>query len=435
MRKTIRRRTPVLILILLAAVLFPQEKSLDALIDLALENNNDVRMAKYELAGAKALKKGSFSGFLPRVDFSMTKSLNTVPDSVIYSDNLGNVYTLANEDLSMYSSLSIRQIVFDGARSWFSNRTTANAINFAQAGLQNTVERVVLSVKSAYYNYLSALALEDVAKFSLELADSQLDLVQQQYDLQAVSETDLLKAKVRRGQSEAQLLRSKRSVKSAMNNLCLAVGSSADCGLEVERMEVSLLEPPPFDQAFAKLREQNSALQLARLRTQGAELSYKTQYSVFLPTISLGMDYTSSSSDLGGSIDGLMQTHPTSFVSLSLPLFTGLSNKSRLDQLKYDLLSSEIDAENTEDELATDLDDLLTSLETYQMLIPINEEIITSAQLDVDLVEKKYHLGSSDILDVLNAQNSLIQAKSDLVRIKHEAKIYEAQLNVLLGEY
>ncbi len=416
--------------------------NLDDLISMALEDNHDVQISRLQLKAAQATKQGAFSGFLPSVYLYMNQDMNHRssvgtsfgPDTS--NTGLDSLYNLSDFGSISTSSttLSINETLFDGARSWYANRNTANSIRQAELTLKTQIEQVALQVKTAYFRYLSALELKEVADFSLELADSQLDLVQQQYDLKAVSETDLLKAKVRKGQSDAAVLTRQQDVKAAHNEICNVLGETAACEANVSRIDITLSELPQFVDAKEELLANNTQLQLADIAVIGQQLAYKTQVSVFLPTLSVGVNYTARANDVGDQFDGLLNTSPSSTLNLTFPIFKGFSNKSRLYQLKYDLLATENNVEKLRKDLLVQLDNLLTSLDTYYRLIPINEEIITSAELDVELVEKKYHLGSSDILDVLNAQNSLIKAQSDLVQIKHNAKILEAQLEVILGK-
>ncbi|NOZ08992.1 MAG: TolC family protein [FCB group bacterium] len=415
--------------------------TLDELISKALEHNHEIQISRLQLKGAESTAAGAFAGFLPSVNLYMNQDLNnrtsfglpSAPDtSDTGLDSLYNFYDLGSTSTSS-TTLSINETLFDGARSWYANRNVKNFIHQAKLNLDAQVEKVVLDVKTAYFRYLSALEQKEVADFSLELADSQLELVQQQYDLQAVSETDLLKARVRRGQAEASVLLKQQDVKAARNEICIAVGETAGCSIGIGRIDIFLSDLPAYEDAKRELLRDNTQLQLADITVIGRELAYKTQISVFLPIVSLGVNYTARADNVGDQFDGLLKTPPSSTLNLSFPIFKGFSNKSRLYQLKYDLLSAENNVNKLRKSLLVQLDNLLTALDTYHRLIPINEEIITSARLDVELVEKKYHLGSSDILDVLNAQNSLIQAQSDLVQIKHDAKILEAQLEVLLG--
>ncbi len=417
------------------------ELTLDELIGRALDHNHEIQIGRLQLKGAESTGQGAFSGFLPSVNLYMNQDLNhrtgfglpSAPDtSDTGLDSLYNYYDLGSASTSS-TTLSINETLFDGARSWYANRNVRNFIDQAELNLDAQVEKVVLDVKTAYFRYLSALEQQEVADFSLELADSQLELVRQQYDLQAVSETDLFKARVRKGQAEAGLLLKKKDVKAAKNEICLAVGETAGCDIGISRIDVTLSELPAYEDAKRELLRDNTRLKLADITVTGQELAYKTQISIFLPIVSLGVNYTARAENIGDQFDGLLNTPPSSTLNISFPIFKGFSNKSRLYQLKYDLLAAENNVVKLRKSLLIQLDNLITELDTYHRLIPINEEIITSARLDVELVEKKYHLGSSDILDVLNAQNSLIQAESDLVQIRHDAKILEAQLDVLLG--
>ena len=72
-------------------------------------------------------------------------------------------------------------------------------------------------------------------------------------------------------------------------------------------------------------------------------------------------------------------------------------------------------------------------LTNYTEIIPINQEIVLSAEEDLKLVTKRYSLGSATILEVLDAQVSLMRSKSSLINIIHDARIQEASLNALLG--
>ncbi|HDY75620.1 MAG TPA: hypothetical protein ENH49_03770, partial [Candidatus Marinimicrobia bacterium] len=61
------------------------------------------------------------------------------------------------------------------------------------------------------------------------------------------------------------------------------------------------------------------------------------------------------------------------------------------------------------------------------------EQILASAEEDLKLVQERYSLGSATILEVLDAQVSVSQARSSLVTIKYDAKTQEAQFRAILG--
>lgn len=76
---------------------------------------------------------------------------------------------------------------------------------------------------------------------------------------------------------------------------------------------------------------------------------------------------------------------------------------------------------------------LLDVLENYQEIIPITEDVLVSAEEDLRLVQERYTLGSATILEVLDAQVSVTQVRSDVITTKYDALIQEANLKAVLG--
>ena len=275
--------------------------------------------------------------------------------------------------------------------------------------------------------------MAEVSQLSFELAQSQLRLAEQQFELKAVSETDLLKAKVRKGQAEASILQSELSVQSELNALNIAIGKTAGHPLNIEKISVELPPVPEYNLIIKTMISNNTQLKTIRYQEEGANIALKTQMGVFFPTIRISSSYSTGGSDLGDVLDGYTSANPSANLSISIPIFTGLTRISRYDELKYNVLQSRASVTKMEDDLIAEMDNVVNQLNTYHKLIPINEEIILSAEMDFKLAEEKYNLGASDILDLLNSQVSLIQAKSDLVRLKYDAKISESKLEVLMG--
>mgnify|MGYP002725465089 CR=1 FL=1 len=416
------------ILIIMCSVIWaaPENaKTLDELIDIALKRNHNVSIAELQFKQTQAWEKASFSGFYPSVSMGVSKSLNE--ETIAYIE--GVAFPIPTTS----ARLNISETIFDGARSWYSHKSTMNQIHSSKINLKSKNEMVIQSTKTSYYAYLASLELHEVAILSLELAESQLQLVSQQYELQAVSETDLLKAKVRKGQAESQVIQSIQGTQAALNNIRIAIGYSVGEPLAVLKGDVELNDLIEFADAKQKVFTGNSQLETARIQLEGSSIEWKTQLGVFFPTVYVAASYDASDTEIFDSITGLADAKPSTSLNLSIPIFSRMSNKARLDQLKYGVLTAKANKLQLEDQLLKELDDLLVTLKTYHQLIPINEEIILSAEMDSNLAQEKYNLGANDILDLLNAQVSLIQAKSELVRLKYSAKIAEAQLETILG--
>ena len=72
-------------------------------------------------------------------------------------------------------------------------------------------------------------------------------------------------------------------------------------------------------------------------------------------------------------------------------------------------------------------------LKNYEEIIPINETVLESAEEDLKLAQVRYAQGSTTILEVLDSQVSVQQAKSSLISSKYDAYIEQTNIKALLG--
>ncbi len=401
--------------------------SLDQLIEIGLEDNSSIRIAERNLMAARADRRGSYSGLMPSLRASFQKDmdpgkeyLNPITGSLVKPDIYG-------------SRLSLSQTIFDGVASWYNASSGAISVKSSTASFENTRYQAVLAIKQAYYNLLSRLELLEVAEEALELSRKQLELVEERYRLQAVKQTDLLKARVSVGQREADMYRAHQNVATAATALNVAIGQDPSAALSVARDSV-ILEPIPDRQvALSSLRANNPALKVQALARERAWLNAKKQRGVLMPSVGLSYSVNSSGSDFADIYDFDFEGASSTFLSVSLPIFSGLQNSSRYSSARYSALAEEERLDAQLRDLKRQLENTVSGLESLHRIYPINQAVLTSAEADVHLANEMYNLGAIAILDLLDAQVSLITARSTLVRTTYEIKIAEAQLAALMG--
>ena len=120
-------------------------------------------------------------------------------------------------------------------------------------------------------------------------------------------------------------------------------------------------------------------------------------------------------------------------LSLSVPLYSGNRLSSSQQQAKLSHEKLENDYITYLNDLRVQVELLRKSLENYSEIIPINQSVVASAEEDLKLVQERYSLGSATILEVLDAQVSLIRSNSTLINTVHDARIQKMNLNAILG--
>lgn len=424
-------RTPVLFGLLLGASLaqaqIPSGLTLDQLLEIGLENNSNIRIAERNLLSAQADRRGSFSGLSPSLSASFNK--NPSPGSFT------NPATGLNETLpDLRSSFSLSYTIFDGARSWYNVTNGRLQVDSRSMSLDLARQQTVLFIKQSYFTYLSNRALFEVAEEALKLSERQLELVQERFNLQAVRKTDLLKAKVSTGQRRADVHRARQTLAASGTQLNLVLGLDPLTPIRIAPEEVVMAEMVSRENAFSRLGQLNPQLKVQAYAVQGARLNAKMQRGVLLPSVRLSYGTGQSGTSFGETLDGAaLKENGVTNLSISIPLFSGLRNSSGYSRARYSAMAEEERLSSVERDLRRQLENTISALESLHEVYPINQEVLASAEADVQLADEQYNLGAISILDLLNAQVSLITAKSSLVRTTYDIKISEAQLEALTG--
>ena len=116
-----------------------------------------------------------------------------------------------------------------------------------------------------------------------------------------------------------------------------------------------------------------------------------------------------------------------------MPIYTGNNLSMQQQQAKLSIQRSEYSYITLLNDLRVQAEIIRETLNNYAEIIPLNQAIVNSAEEDLKLVTERYSLGSATILEVLDAQVSLLRSNSNLINTVHDARIQEANLKAILG--
>ncbi len=419
MNKTISLITGI---ILLAQVLTPaQFYTLDQCIELALKKKETVKSAALDVKSAKYGNRGSYSNALPSLSASGNWSQRT------YSDD--TVPTVSSQG----TNISVSQTLFDGGVMWNSIFRANNNYQINQEMQRQTRSQAIYNVTQSFYTVLKSQQLLDVARMNLMLANQQVELVTNQFEIGSVAKTDLLKVNVLKGQAQIQVIQRDAELSQAMRDLRNAMGlNDEDAPILLDDSNDDEIMLPDYKVANNMMELNNPVLLASRAQIKDAELNYKLVRSAHLPRLGLSWNYNSVPSGFGAALSAYDEYQLLS-VGISIPLFTGFANNTRTQQAKIAISKQEYNYQTQTSNLNVQLNGLMELLTNYIEIIPINEEVLASAEEDLKLVQEQYALGSVTILEVLDAQLSVTQARSSLVSTKYDAQIQAAALKALLG--
>ena len=426
-----------LIIFITISFCYAQNYSLEQAVEVALQNKEALKASALELNASKQDIRSSYSGILPSVRITGSATESTFPEQAIgFNQSSGEILNNVSSITSASSSFSITQNIYDGGIWWNNIRLAKNNFRITEQFDRQIKTNIIRNVHFAYFNYLKAIQLLDVSRSNLMSSQQQLTLVQQQYDLGSAKKTDLLKAEVRFGQARIDVITNDASVKSAYRNLKNAMGLiNSDQDFTIEEVEKPLELIPEFETGFELVQKFNPSVKAKQYQIMSAKLNTKLARGSRLPVISLSASSSGADENLGDAISNSYgdKQRTNASLSISIPIYTGNSISSRIQKAKIGVDKQESEYLTQLEDLSVQLEDYLDQLNNYIEVIPINETVLESAEEDLKLSQVRYSQGSTTILEVLNAQVSVVQARSSLVRSKYDAFIQQANLKALLG--
>ena len=391
-----------------------------------------------DLESSRQGVKGSYSSIMPSIRFSGSMNESRFPTQTGgYNQTTGEI-TLdkISSQTSASSTLSLSQNIYDGGVWWNTIRQAKNSYKVAEEFNRQVMTNIIRNVHSAYFNYLKASQLLDVARSNLMSSQQQLALAQQKYELGSAKKTDLLKAEVRFGQARVDVVNNDAFLQSAYLTLKNALGLiGSDQDFTVEDVETPLDMIPEFETGFELVQKYNPSVKAKQYQITGAELGEKIAKGSRLPIISANASMSGTADDIGDAVSNSYneQKRMNTGLSISIPIFSGNSISTRIQKAKIAVDKQESEYLTQLQDLSVQLQGYLDQLNNYKEIIPINETVLVSAEEDLKLARVRYSQGSTTILEVLDAQVSVVSARSSLIRTKYDAYIQQANLKALLG--
>jgi outer membrane protein, multidrug efflux system len=387
---------------------FLADPRLQRLVDLALQNNRDLRVAVLNVAQVQAQYRIQRSALFPQVGGFADASRARTPASLSSTHS-----TLISQDYSVGLAASWEIDFFGRLRSL---NDVALQEYFATAHARQAAE--ILLVSQVADQYLTILAYDEqlaVTHKTLETAQASYKIVQLQFDTGTVEELDLRLAQTVVEQAQSNYSAQVRLRAQAENALVLLLGQPlpADLPPMVRLGEQPALTDIPAGLPSDLLTRRPDVLQAeAFLRAENANIG--AARAAFFPRITLTGNLGTASSTLAG----LFKAGSAAWAfapSITVPIFEGGALAANLDSAK---IQKDIGIAQYEKAIQTafrEVADGLAARGTYDDQLASQQRYTDAQQRRLELANLRYKNGVDSYLNVLTAQTDLYSAQLALV--------------------
>jgi adhesin transport system outer membrane protein len=397
---------------------FVQAETLKEAIDTMLQTNPEVRATAYNRLGRDEEVRQAKSGYLPELNFSAGYGVENIQEPV--SDNIHpQIYTL-----------SLRQNVFTGL-------ATKNEVDRQKARvqseaflLQGTSENKALRTTEVYLNVLRQQEINRLSKENLETHLRIADQINLRSESGVTTKSDSDQVAGRVSLAQANVISTNTNLTDAQTNYLAVVG----------HLPTDLQDPAPIDNLIpASLEDTEAAaikmhptLKSADSDLVAREKQYEVAKAPYLPIVDLEVDqnwekdFSTYSTISTGSYDTLV-----AMIRLRYNLFKGFKDEARRAETLQLISEAREIRNNTHRQV---VESVRLSWMAYQAIkdqIKYLEQRVDFTKKTLDAYNQQFSISKRTLLDVLDTEAEVIDAKRALVTAKYDG-IY-AQYRILNG--
>lgn len=407
-----------------------QDQELNALVDKALSNNKDIKLAVARIDEADAALREAGGYLYPQVDLNSAARRSRVTEAGASQQVFNNPRSNYNVQLSSTFELDF----------WGKLRRAKEAARAQALSSRYARDTVALSLTGLVTsNYLTLRSLESqiaIAQENLKSRDASLALTKRRLEGGVSSALDVQQAQVASSNLSAQIADLNRLKSLTLHQLAVLTGdlNLAVTGLKTTGASLQALPIPPTPPAGlpSSLLEARPDVKQAEEQMVAANANIAVAKAALYPTISLTAAFGGESMELSDVLKSAARIW-SGGVTLNLPIFDAGKLNARVDQASARQKQTLASYEGAIQNAFREVNDALVNLRQYterEQALFISQE---SAKKALELSENRYQSGYSSYIDVLEAQRAYNDSGLAFVQSRQARLIASVDLFKALG--
>ncbi len=370
-------------------------------------------------------------------------SVNVTATHIEFIQQSANAFTAPDRNLGVNAQLLVP--VYSGGAVRNAIAAAKERVEAGQADLRNSESTLFAQVVAAYMDVLRTEALAALSANNVAVLRTNLQATSDRFEIGDLTITDVAQSRSRLAVAEGDLRLAEANLIAAREAYIRLVG----------RAPGELEAPPPLPglpdavgEAIVVALENNPNLIAAKQRAEAAGYDTKVAGAGRLPTVGLFVngDYSDFFGTLGGSLANQVdpnnpnaprfaQSEKTANagVRVTIPLFQGGLPAARQRQAGARESAALEDVIAAERQVIAETRSTYSNWQAANAVIKSAQAAVEAAELSLEGVRAENSIGNRTILDVLNAEQELVNARAQLVTARRNAYVAGFNLLALMG--
>jgi outer membrane protein TolC len=387
-------------------------------ISLGLKQNPSAEISAQNLKAAQEKIGEAWGGYYPSVKLSSSYTFTGQQEIMPLGPD---VYD---------TRLFVKQTLFDAGSTSSLVRSVRHNITAQDYEVKKTVSDIVLGVKSGFYDILKKRDLLEVSRTALTTVEKHLQLSKELYREGLAPRSDVIKSEVQVSNAGLEVIKAENALLSTKANLAIAMGQPVTTEFNIVSHDEGVLSMlPSFKDLLLLAYDQRPELKGSRARIEAAKATISQVKSGLYPNISLDASYgwqqaAFEPSDKKWSVG----------LTVGIPVFEQLTTKSKMSQAAANLNGLQAAEIQTIRSIELDVQQAWLSLKEAMERLDVTKKTLEQTQEDMRVSEGRYKEGLGNILEVIDAQTALTQAKTNNVVAAYDIANAQARLDRATGK-
>ena len=403
--------------VLLISMSASAQTQLDSLVAVAVRNNPEISMARYESSAAE----------------TRISPAQTLPDPQlsIMAANVPSNFTLTSDQMTMFPQVKIMQMF-----PWFGKLSAAGDVEkygyeASSDRLSTVTLQVISELKSVYGQIYSTEKSIQYLEYKRQLLQSVVKVAEQLFAVGQVPQQDIFRATAELTMVQSDLITMHSMLSDQDARLGALLGQNAPYTIHVDTL------PLPSLDSLTALEEELGKGNPELKQIKNVELAAKAK-TVFarkdaVPDVNVGFSYGYRGALMPNGTKALNMMNFE--VGLSLPVFFGARQQKMIDEADFMQRAAEEQYGTAELGLYSELRSTYADAEAQAQLIPLySRELIPQYEATYNSSLSSYSVGKTTFAMLIDNLTTLINTKIELAKIESAYFSASAQIAKLVGE-
>jgi outer membrane protein len=388
--------------------------TIEAALVRAYQSNPQLNAQRAQVRSTDENVPQALSGYRPKVSITASAGYQYL-DSLSTQGTTPNTFVSVGANAPRAAGITATQTLYNGNQTANKTRAAESQVSGAREALRVLEQGVLLNAATIYMDYLRDAAIVEVQKSNTRVLEQTLKQTQDRFNVGEVTRTDVAQSEAQLAAGRTQQLQAESNLTTTRSNFRRIIGNEPAAlapGSPVDRFL-----PATLPSAVELSLTENPNVTAAMFGIDVNFLTVKVNEGALLPTLTAQVAVQQSYEQL---LTTYRSFGASAIAQLTVPIYQGGAEYSLIRQSKENLAQQRLVLEQTRDQTRANTVTAWGQLVAGKAQVASAQSQVTASEIALNGVREEAKAGQRTTLDVLNAQQALVNARVALVTAQHD---------------